>query len=496
MTRRKRFYINGLIQSSVGLVLKSVQLFFSAYVARVVGAEGVGLNTLVMTVFAFALTFATSGVGLCVTRLVASEVARGEGKERETVTGAFVYSLAFGGAASVLLFSFAEPIAVSVLHYPFAAASLRVLSLSLLPVAFGGVIAGVFVAKRHIFASAAVQVLSQVIRVAVTATFILTLGGGAAERSVYALSLGTTVSEYASFFLLFITFIILEGGRGFSRRAALKPVVKGAMPLAVSAYIRSLLLSLEHNLIPKRLIDRGESVAEAMSDYGTLHGMALPLVLYPMSPLGSFAGLLIPEFAESGAMGDDGRSAKIASEAIGTTAAYATVCSVMIFVFSEPLGYILYSSYDAGRFIAFLAPVLPIMYIDHVTDAILKGIGEEVYSMWVNIIDAFLSILLVYVLIPVMGIMGYALVIVGMEAFNFTLSFIRLRRRIKFHFSIIKSLVVPLFSSLLAATLFYAAFPLGIGTSPLWLALGIVFSLSATVAGGTLLRSVIIKRTR
>ena len=102
------------------------------------------------------------------------------------------------------------------------------------------------------------------------------------------------------------------------------------------------------------------------------------------------------------------------------------VFAVVLVVFSEELGYIIYNSYEAGRFVAILAPIVPLMYLDHVTDSMLKGIGEQVFSMWVNITDSALSVALVWFLIPKMGILGYALVIIIMEAYNFILSYFRL----------------------------------------------------------------------
>ena len=99
--------------------------------------------------------------------------------------------------------------------------------------------------------------------------------------------------------------------------------------------------------------------------------MALPLVTYPMSPLSSFAGLLVPEFAEDMAAGRDRRMSSVASRALNLTLAYATLCTVFLYSFSEELGYLVYKSYDAGYYIAVLAPVVPIMFLDHVTDSML-----------------------------------------------------------------------------------------------------------------------------
>ena len=81
MTNRKRFFINGIMLTAVGLVVRGVTLAFNSYVVQKIGAEGMGLFTLIGTVYAFAVTFATSGISLTVTRLTASLI--GEGKRRE-----------------------------------------------------------------------------------------------------------------------------------------------------------------------------------------------------------------------------------------------------------------------------------------------------------------------------------------------------------------------------------------------------------------------------
>ena len=255
-----------------------------------------------------------------------------------------------------------------------------------------------------------------------------------------------------------------------------------ALPLAFSAYVRSFLLNVEHILIPRKLRESGESSAEAYAHYGILHGMALPLVTFPMSPLSSFAGLLVPEFAEDLSAGRSERINRVASKAINTTLAYAVISAVFLFVFAEELGYIVYKSYDAGYYISTLALVVPIMYLDHVTDSILKGIGEQVFSMWVNISDSLLSVILVWFLIPRMGIMGYAVVIVIMEAFNFALSFYRLRRKISFEMKFGSAMLIPLCASLVSAKLSRILFNFSGSTSrPIWLVLKMLFALCTVV---------------
>ena len=186
--------------------------------------------------------------------------------------------------------------------------------------------------------------------------------------------------------------------------------------------------------------------------------MALPILLYPIAPLSSFSGLLVPEFSEGVARKDGERLSRIASEAINATLAYSIAAMTLLALFSEELGYVIYDSYESGKYILLMAPVIPIMYLDHVSDSMLKGIGEHVYSMWVNILDSLLSVVLVFFLIPVFGIGGYAMVIVGMEAFNFTLSILRLKGRIPFRISVSEAVALPLLSAVFAALLSKALF--------------------------------------
>ena len=50
MSKRVRFFSNGLLLSAVGLVLRAVGLFLGAYISGVIGAEGIGLQSLIGTV--------------------------------------------------------------------------------------------------------------------------------------------------------------------------------------------------------------------------------------------------------------------------------------------------------------------------------------------------------------------------------------------------------------------------------------------------------------
>ncbi len=483
MSYKIKFFRRGMLLTAVALAMKTVGMFFGAYISKTVGAEGVGLYTVIMTVYSFAVTLATSGISLTVTRLVASAI--GEDKRGEVsgiLKGALIYSLSFGLLASLLLYFGASFIGGHILLDERTVYSLKLLSFSLIPIALTSVFSGYFVGVKRVGFNAAVSVLGQLAKISVTVLLVGRALPYGTVAAVAALSLGMALTEILSFSLILLEFLFdrrKEKKRSYGTPPKISPVAKMAVPLALSAYVRSVLLSVEHVLIPKRLRDRGESSSEAYAHYGILHGMAVPMLLYPMTPLSSFSGLLVPEFAEDMSGGRDLRMAYIATKALNTTLTYAALSSVFLFFFSGELGYIIYDSFDAGYYIAMLAPVIPIMYLDHVTDGMLKGLGEQVYSMWVNITDSLLSVALVWFLIPKLGITGYALVIIIMEGYNFIFSFLRLRKKAKFRLEIMKSLVIPLLcatiSALVANELFCFS---GKDVSVFWLIMKMLFTLS------------------
>ena len=478
---RKRFFKNGLMLTAVGLAMRSVGMVFNSYITKTLGAEGIGVYTLIMTVYAFAVTFATSGINLTVTRLVAAAIGEGrEGSVRRILRHAVVYSLIFSLTATAVLFLLAPYFGTRVLSDTRTVLPLRILSFSLVPLALSSVFSGYFVGVKRVSRNATVQVLGQAFRIGVTLITLARFAAYGVEQATVALSICAVLTELIVLAVGLAQLLYDKRKYKKGGTAHFSSITSMALPLALSAYIRSALLTLEHILIPKRLRDGGETLADSLSQYGILHGMALPLLLYPMSPLSSFSGLLVPEFAEGMARGEVTRMRRIATEALETTLSYATVVAVLLSIFSEELGYVFYDSYGAGHYVALMSVVVPIMYLDHVADAMLKGIGEHVYSMWVNISDSILSIVLVWFLIPALGISGYALVIVIMEAFNFILSALRLYKRIRFRINPFTSFFLPLASATAAALICRRLFIFnGANATALSLILKLVFSVCA-----------------
>ncbi len=442
----RRFFRTGIALSLAALLMRTVSVSFGSYVAECIGAEGMGLYSLIMSVYTFAVTFATSGVQLGVTRLVSEALGRGKPQEaRAALSTALWYALVFGAVASFSLLFGADFFGTVLLGDSRTVPALRLLSVALIPIALSSVFSGYFIALRKATRQAAVSVAEQLLRILLTVGALTVLLPKGLSYACLALVGGSALAEIFSALCLFSLYL-LERRQHKKEKAAgrqLVPLLRITLPVAASSYVRSGLVSAEHMLIPRSLTAGGQKKEEALASYGVLSGMAMPLLLYPSAILSSFAGLLIPEVAERVAREAAEENRRLCERALFITLLFGIGFGGIFAAFSEEIGLLVYGKSEVGRYIAILAPIVPIMYLDHITDAMLKGAGRQVFSMTVNILDSIGSILLVVLLLPSLGADGYAYIIMIAELFNFSFSITGLHNAIPFRFHPFSWVLLP-----------------------------------------------------
>ena len=453
MNRAKKYFINALILSGCTLLMRTVAVAFNAFCVNKVGSEGMGLFSLVMSVYTFAVTLATSGVNLASTRLVALYIGKNEGKSvKSAMNKCIIYSMLFGTAASILLFVFSSFAAENFLHEPRAAISIRALSFSLLPLSLCSAFSGYFSAVRRVYKNAISQVMEQAVKI-FSCTFLLSLFvPKGVEYACLALVLGGTVSEIFSFFMQALSYaadLRKIGGGGESVK--MREVTGISLPVAFSAYVRSGLVTIEHILIPIGLASYGDS--NALATYGVVSAVALPIVLYPSAFVGAFSGQMIPEITEFHSLENRKEVAYITSRAFSVTLLFSILCSGLLCTFASDFCEVIYSSGEGAEYLHALAPLMPVMFFDTVTDSVLKGLGKQFYTMCVNIIDAAISVVFVWLLVPQMGVYGYIVVIYVSECINTVFSIWKLLRITDVKINLAKILFSPLAAAIGASNI-------------------------------------------
>lgn len=418
--------------TGASMLMSLIAMAFRAWLAGRIGSTGIGLYQLVMSVAVLCQTFAISGVRFAVTRLVAEELGLNRpGGVSAAMRRCAAYSLVFGAAAAIILRWLAEPVGFLWIGDARTVMSLRILALGLPFISLSSVLSGYFTACGRVWKPTAVHLLEQLGCVALVSSFLNAAPAGDIERSCAAVTAGVTASDMLSLLLMSLAYLTDrkkhgEGGKAGERLTS--RMLSVALPLAVSAYARSALSTLEHLLVPRGLKRSGMSADAALSGYGIIQGMVMPIIGFPACLLVSLAELIVPELTEAQMRRDSRAISRIVRKLVVSTLAFSFCAAAALWLGADALGRALYRSEAAGEFIRKLAPLVPVMYTDMIVDGCLKGLGQQVWSMGINILDAGLGALLVWLLLPRGALAAYIGILYFNELINLALSAIRLRR--------------------------------------------------------------------
>ena len=443
--KTKKFIKDAVMLSLVSVFMRAVGVSFNAYVNRKIGAESMGLFTLVMSVYGFAVTVAMSCVNLSAVKLTSERCAdlRGCDKEswkksmRSVVRSVTKYSLLFGLSSGVLLFCLSPVIAEKLLSDVRTLPSLRILALILPAISLSSALSGFFTGLRKVRKNAVVAISEQFMKIVVTSTALVMICDGSVEQSCLAVVGGSAIAEGFSLVLNFVMYVTDSympdkencGVKTRFHHTSFRDAAKISFPAAVGSYARQGLTTIEHLAIPKGIRKSGLTEKRALEVYGLLQGIALPLVMFPYAIIGSFTSLLVPEISELDRLGDNAKIRETTMTVYRCCALFSLYACGIFTSFSRELGVMIYSSEEAAKYTLLLGLLVPVMYLDTAVDSVLKGLGDQVYIMTVNIADAACGVIFVLILTPVMGINGYILTVWICEIGNLAASIIKLGLR-------------------------------------------------------------------
>ncbi len=457
MSRLKNFALNAGILTATSLSLGVVGVMYNGWLTRNLGATGMGLFSLMMAVYRFAVTFACSGTGLAATRLVSEELALKNGKGAASAMGKTIfYSLFFGVLGGVLLWGFSDFAAISMVGDIRSAKPFKILAFSLPFVGVSAGFTGYFTAVTRVFSSSAAQIFEQLSQMAFTVAVFAIIKPKDLETACILVAGGSTVSEGCSFLLHFILYRFdrkkhpFFGGKAEGSFSMWKRLAGIALPVGASAVLRSALSTVKHLTVPVSFMKSGMSNEKALSEYGIIGGMVLPVLTFPCAFLQGFSNLLVPEVTRYQTLEQKDKIDWVIGYVFRMTLMFAIAVAVILMSFSYELAYLLYNEHSAAKAIQALAPIATVMYLDSAVDGILKGLGEQVAVVRYNVYDTAMCLIMVYTVVPYFGTAGYLATIALSEIYNMALSASRLVSVTGFKVNMVKWAVVPTISAALS----------------------------------------------
>lgn len=438
MKRFKFFIFNTAVLIVTSLIFRGIDIYFTAYIAQKIGTEQVGIYQLIMSVYLFGITLATSGINLAVTRVISEELALDNvGGVKKVMKRCLYITLITSIFTSLIFWVNADFIVINCLHNKVNKSIIYLFALALPPISMSSAIAGYFAGVRRIYKNAIGQFIEHVAKVLVTAWLINLFLPKGLEYACFSLILGDLLSEIISFIYIYIVFILDKKRYNNSLEIASsgnysQKLLRISIPIAITSYIRSGLTTLKQLIIPSSLEKSGIDCSESLSKYGIINGMALPIIMFPDILVKSFSSLLVPEFSRYHAKEDYKRIKQMTSLLLFLILSASTLLTIFLYAFSDKLAILIYKDISISRFIKLLSPLATFIYVDTVVDSVLRGLDAQVGVMVINILDLVISVSFIYLAVPKLGLTGYIISIYMSEILNFTISLIHLLKIVYF----------------------------------------------------------------
>ena len=437
MKTLKTFLLNTIILLVSSVLFQVVNMFFNIFISNTIGEEAIGLFSLVMSVYAFGITLASAGINISATRVVAEELAcKNEVGAKKAARRCIFFSLIFSICASLIFFIFADFITIHCLHNRISKNIIYLICIALPFISMSSAINGYFTAVRRVYKNAFAKFFEEFVKITCTAILLKSFMPDGIDYACYALIFADVISEITSFLHLYILYIRDKRGSLIESRykdldSYNRRILRIAVPVALTSYLRSGLSTIKQLIIPSSLQKSGMNSSNSLIAYGIVNGMTMPIIMFPVSLITSFSSLLIPEFSRYYTQEKYQKIKSVSSFILICTFIFSVIVAIFIFVFSDELSNLIYHKTEIAKYLRLLSPLIIIMYLDIVIDSILKGLDAQVDVMVVNIFDCLISIAFIYFLVPILGFSGYIISIFISEVIDFSLSGHRLLKILK-----------------------------------------------------------------
>lgn len=445
--------------TALGAVSQLLAFVYRVALSRLIGAEVMGLYQLVMPVYGVLLSLTAVGLTAAVSNLTSQYLALGNSRGvAQTIKTClrlfFLFLLPVGG----VVIAGSDLISVHLL----GDARTQLGLILLVPCV---ALTGVENFHKHFFYGsglvqppAAVELLEQLIRTGAVLGLLLLFLPQYPERVVGLIVCGMVICEvFSSAALLMLSRSRLRRDRlrgpGESPAVRRRRVAAIALPVGLNAVLGNLMEAANAALIPQKLVASGLAREAAISQFGVVCGMTLPMLALPTVFLGPLNLVLVPRLARACALGQTCEIQRLAGRAMSVVSLLALPSMAMMAVLGRDLGQLMFAQPGVGDFLLPLSVITCMSCFCSVLGSILNGIGQQKAVAAVSLLGGAVQLLftMVFVPLPGFGMRGYIIGAGVATALEGGLYLILSVHRAGLQLSLFRWLMAPGLSSLLAA---------------------------------------------
>jgi len=445
---KDNFYRDSIILTISNLTAGVLRFMFSILLSKKLGAEGMGLYSLVMPIYDLFTCLICGGMVTAISKEASSYYGLNDyGNLNKSIHTSLVFDFVLSVLITTLVFIFSPYISTYIIKDQRTLYSLWVICPALIFVALSSIYKGYFYGISNVKVPAIIDIVEKTVRMAIILGLINFFALKSVTSTVTATYISLSIGELISFILLFAYYKKSKNKlwnnasytkKNEGRAQLLFNVLLVSFPLCLNGFLNTIISALSTLIVPGRLVYAGIEYTESLALIGKFSGMAMSIVFFPFIIVMSMATMLTPDISKSISKNDYNSLELRVREVIKISFLLGISTMIICLATSDSLGKLFFDRYDLGPYIRLAALSAPFMFMSGSTFGILNGLGRQKDLLINSVVTSVLQLILLYILlgIPSINILGYGIALLVSSILSYIMNITSIKKNCYIRFSV------------------------------------------------------------
>ena len=174
--------------------------------------------------------------------------------------------------------------------------------------------------------------------------------------------------------------------------------------MGLNALLGNLLGAANSALIPQKLVEGGLDRSAAVSQFGVVCGMTMPMLSLPIVFLGALNLVMVPRLARACALNRPAEARRLIAQAISAVSLLTLPCMAFMVVVGPDLGRAMFHQEGVGEYLMPLACVMAMSCGTSVLASALNGVGRQRTVAAISLTGGAVQLAFTLALVPLPGV--------------------------------------------------------------------------------------------
>ncbi len=391
MKSKNLFIKSTLILILGGIITKILAFIIRIIYTRIVGAEVLGLYSLVTPTYSLLITIATLALPTTISKLIAEN----KHNNLKIISTSTILIMAINFVVVLFMLFSAKFIAINLLHEERCYLLIIAMSLTFPIISISCIIKGYFYGKQNMVPNVVSNIIEELVRgtlICLFVPYIMTKSEILAAASLFVISF---FEEVVSIFvnLLFLPkHIKIRKNDLLPDKYTLKNILNISLPTVSSRIIGNIGYFFEPIILTNLLLFSGYSNNYILVEYGAYNAYSIAILTVPSFFITAISSSLIPEVSKNYLQCNYRCMKKRLKEALTFALFIGISYSVILMFFGDTILNFLYNTHLGINYINILAPIFPLFYIENILISYLQALDKAHITMKITIIGVIVKL--------------------------------------------------------------------------------------------------------